>query len=222
MQRPQYENQGQVQQYNRPAYNNNNGYNMNRPVDIPQQGYNQAPANYYQQPQSYPMGNPMYNAPNGYPPMMDGYRGGRGRGWYYPNSGRGGYNNMRGGFRGGRGGFPVRRKKPFVGGTLETQREWERQTACCFYRQGNCKFGDACRFLHEDGEGHPCQFGDKCRVHGTAKSDEDEKPAAAVEPKKEEVAETKVAEAKAEKMEAKAEKTEAKAPAPAKAEEKKE
>lgn len=207
MQRPQYDNQGPAQQYNRPAYNNG-GYNMNRPAeDMQQQGYNQPPANYYQQPQGYPMGNPMYNAPQAYPPMMPGYRGGRGRGWYYPNGGRGGgfNNNMRGGFRGGRGGYPIRRRKPFVGGTLETQREYERETACCFYRQGNCKFGDACRFLHEDGEGHPCQFGEKCRVHGTEKPAE-EQEAAAPEASKEEKAE----EAKPE------------AAAPAKAEEKKE
>ncbi|KPA74013.1 putative mitochondrial zinc finger protein family member, putative (ZC3H34) [Leptomonas pyrrhocoris] len=210
MQRPQYETQGPTQQYNRPAYNNG-GYNMNRLVDdAQQQGYNQPPANYYQQPQGYPMGNPMYNAPQGYPPMMPGYRGGRGRGWYYPNGGRGGFSNMRGGFRGGRGGYPIRRKKPFVGGTLETQREWEQQTACCFYLQGNCKFGDACRFLHEDGEGHPCQFGDKCRVHGTAKAAEGEQPAADSEAKKD----AKVVAEKAEKTEKEA--------APAKEEEKKE
>ncbi|KPI90360.1 hypothetical protein ABL78_0587 [Leptomonas seymouri] len=211
MQRPQYESQGPAQHYNRPAYNNG-GYNMNRPVgDMQQQGYNHPPAHYYQPPQGYPMGNPMYNAPQGYPPMMPGYRGGRGRGWYYPNGGRGGYSNMRGGFRGGRGGYPIKRKKPFVGGTLETQREWERQTACCFYRQGSCKFGDACRFLHEDGEGHPCQFGDKCRVHGTAKAADDEQPAASDEVKKDE----KVAEKE------KAENADA-AATPADAEEKKE
>lgn len=189
MQRPQYDAQGPVSQYNRPPYNNG-GYGMGRPMDaMQQQGYNQPPMNYYQQPQGYPMGNPMYNMPQGYPPAMQGYRGGRGRGgWYYPNGSRGGYGPMRGGFRGGRGGFPVRRKKPFVGGSLETQREFEHQTACCFHLQGSCKFGEGCRFLHDDVEGRPCQFGDKCRVHGTAKESEAAAPAKEAAAKKDDKA----------------------------------
>ncbi|AYU81186.1 hypothetical protein LdCL_310005700 [Leishmania donovani] len=187
MQRPHYDAQGQVPQYSRASYNDG-GYNMSRHMDgIPPQAYNQPPVNYYQPPQVYPMGNPMYNVPQGYPPAMPGYRGGRGRGgWYYPSAGSGGYNNMRGGFRGGRGGLPLRRKKPFVGGTLETQREWERQTACCFNLQGSCKFGDGCRFLHDDVKGRACQFGAKCRVHGTAKDAEAEAPAKEDAPKKNE------------------------------------
>ncbi|CAD2214062.1 hypothetical protein AGDE_14281 [Angomonas deanei] len=95
----------------------------------------------------------------------------RGRGVGYPSN-RGGFSRGTG-FRGrGRGGF-VKRKKPFVGGSLETQREWERQTACCFFQQGNCKFGDNCRFLHEEiQEGvRPCQFGDTCRVHGSQREE---------------------------------------------------
>ncbi|KAG5471237.1 hypothetical protein LSCM1_01310 [Leishmania martiniquensis] len=189
MQRPHYDATGPVPQYTRPPYNDG-GYNMSRPMDgIPQHGYNQPPVNYYHQPQGYPMGNPMYNVPQGYPPVMPGYRSGRGRsGWYYPSAGRGGYNSMRGGFRGGRGGFPVRRKKPFVGGTLESQREWERQTACCFNLQGSCKFGDGCRFLHNNVEGRACQFGAKCRVHGTAKDAVAEAPAKDDAPKKDEKA----------------------------------
>ncbi|KAG5497483.1 hypothetical protein JKF63_03746 [Porcisia hertigi] len=175
MQRPHYDARGHGPQYDRAAYNDG-GYNMSQPMNgMPQQGYSQSPVNYYQHPQGYPMGNPMYNVMQGYPPAMPGYRGGRGRGdWYYPSAGRGGYNNMRGGFRGGRGSFPMRRKKPFVGGTLETQREWERQTACCFNLQGSCKFGDGCRFLHEEVEGRACQFGDRCRVHGTGENAKDE------------------------------------------------
>ncbi|GET90996.1 hypothetical protein, conserved [Leishmania tarentolae] len=198
MQRPQYDAQGQVPQYNSASYNDG-GYSMSRPMDgIPPHAYNQPPVTYYQPPQVYPMGNPMYNVPQGYPPAMPGYRGGRGRGgWYYPNVGSGGYNNMRGGLRGGRGGFPLRRKKPFVGGTLETQREWERQTACCFHLQGSCKFGDGCRFLHEDVEGRACQFGTKCRVHASTKGAEAETPATESAPKKDE----KVAETTAEKTE---------------------
>ncbi|KEG14161.1 hypothetical protein DQ04_00591020 [Trypanosoma grayi] len=89
------------------------------------------------------------------------YTGGRGGGGY----GRGAYNVGMGGDR-GRGGFGLRarRKKPFVGGSLETQRQWERQTICCFFLQGNCKFADACRFLHEDDGKRPCQYGAQCRV----------------------------------------------------------
>ncbi|KAG5471882.1 hypothetical protein CUR178_02546 [Leishmania enriettii] len=211
MQRPLYDAQGQVPQYTRPPYNDG-GYNMSRPMDgIPQHGYNQPQVNYYQQPQSYPMGNPMYNVPQGYPPMMPGYRSGRGRGgWYYPSAARGFYSNMRGGFRGGRGGFPVRRKKPFVGGTLETQREWERQTACCFNLQGSCKFGDGCRFLHHNVEGRACQFGVKCRVHGTAKEAASEAPGKERTLKDEKAGEEKPQKAPEQKPEKAEEKTPAK------------
>ncbi|EAN94387.1 hypothetical protein TcYC6_0117190 [Trypanosoma cruzi] len=89
------------------------------------------------------------------------YAGGRGGGGY----GRGAYTMAMGGDY-GRGAFGVRshRKKPFVGGSLETQREWERQTVCCFFLQGNCKFVGSCRFLHEDDSKRPCQFGAQCRV----------------------------------------------------------
>ncbi|AIO00600.1 hypothetical protein LPMP_310080 [Leishmania panamensis] len=213
MQRTHYDAQGPMPQYNRPSYNDT-GYNMSRPMDgMPHQGYNHPPVNYYPPPQGYPMGNPMYNVPQGYPPAMPGYRGGRDRGyWYYPSAGRGGYNNMRGGFRGGRGGFPLRRKKPFVGGTLETQREWERQTACCFNLQGSCKFGDGCRFLHTAVEGRPCQFGVKCRVHGTAKDAEVEAPAKEEPPKDEKAAEAKPEKAEESTAAKKSEKPAEKAP----------
>jgi hypothetical protein len=79
---------------------------------------------------------------------------------------------MAGGFaaygRGGAGfGMRARRKKPFVGGTLETQRQWEQQTVCCFFLQGQCRFADVCRFLHENDPTKGCQFGSACRVgHG--------------------------------------------------------
>lgn len=106
-------------------------------------------------------------------------RGGAGRGAAYPQGtpgyGRGGYGQQYaqmpmafpgGGF--GRGGMMFgmrpRRKKPFVGGSLETQRQWEQQTLCCFFVQGLCKFGEGCRFSHTDDGQRPCQFGSQCRV----------------------------------------------------------
>mmetsp|Transcript_55759 Transcript_55759/g.64028 ORF Transcript_55759/g.64028 Transcript_55759/m.64028 type:complete len:189 (-) Transcript_55759:275-841(-) len=108
---------------------------------------------------------------------------GRGRGAGFgqgPYGGRGGY--MMGGAPGpygagfqnfgGRGGamfgMRPRRKKPFVGGSLETQRQWEQQTLCCFFAQGLCKFGESCRFSHSDDGTRACQFGPQCRVgHGS-------------------------------------------------------
>nr|CCC94276.1 conserved hypothetical protein [Trypanosoma congolense IL3000] len=88
-----------------------------------------------------------------------------GRGGGAVGYGRGAYFTGSVGDR-GRGCFGIRarRKKPFVGGSLETQRQWERQTVCCFFLQKNCKFVDACRFLHEDDGIKPCQFGAQCRV----------------------------------------------------------
>lgn len=114
-------------------------------------------------------------------------RGGRGRGAGFPQGGyggRGGYPPMGGaggypptgmGFHGGFGGrggamfgMRPRRKKPFVGGSLETQRQWEQQTLCCFFAQGLCKFGEVCRFSHSDDGSRACQFGSQCRVgHGS-------------------------------------------------------
>jgi hypothetical protein len=89
--------------------------------------------------------------------------------------GYGGYNRMGGGGGGGGGGMMMgggfrggmhapRRRKQFVGGTLESQREWEQQNLCCFHLQGQCKFGDRCRYSHNDDGTKGCQFGLSCRV----------------------------------------------------------
>jgi len=102
-----------------------------------------------------------------------GFNGGGGRGAY---GGAGGYQGGgssfngyggRGGIAGGAFGQRGRRKKPFVGGTLETQRVWEQSTLCCFFLQNNCRFSEGCRFSHEDDGIRGCQFGSACRVgHG--------------------------------------------------------
>ena len=102
--------------------------------------------------------------------------GGFGRGGGGPMFGGGGYGGFGGagaggfgGFAGYRGGFrggmhAPRRRKQFVGGTLESQREWEQQNLCCFFLEGACKFGDRCRYSHEDDGTKGCQFGLSCRV----------------------------------------------------------
>lgn len=184
----------QAPQYNRQHYDSG-AYHMNQNAAPPHmnQYYNPpTQQNYYDYSQQYqPMGAPPHHTPQGYasaPQQM--YRGAaRGRGGNFAMGesrgyrGRGAY---RGAFRGARGrGQPfMRHRRQFVGGSLETQREWEGKTACCFFRDGNCMFGATCRFLHEDGEGRPCQFGVKCRKHGEenaklepeTKSDHDAKP----------------------------------------------
>lgn len=126
----------------------------------------------FQQPMPIQQGYPGY-AGAGVPPqayqgqMMWGaanYQPG-GRGVYGDRGGRG--MGMGGGFgRGFPGGFPgrARGKKVWHGGTLETQKAWERQTLCCFYLQGLCKFNELCRFRHEDDQKRECQFGPNCRV----------------------------------------------------------
>ena len=82
-----------------------------------------------------------------------------------------------GGFRGGL--YP-RRRKPFIGGSLESQREWERDNLCCFHIQGSCKFGDRCRYSHDDDGTKRCQFGLSCRVgHQTREGEEGEEGGAA-------------------------------------------
>ncbi len=129
-------------------------------------------------PAAFPGAYPSYQQARGGRGMMMG--GGRGFG----NPFRGGYQGQQqgyapqgavayGGGYGGRGAGPgafgmrARRKKPFVGGSLETQRLWEQQTVCCFFLQGQCRFSDGCRFLHESDATRGCQFGTQCRVgHG--------------------------------------------------------
>lgn len=173
MQQQQY-SQGQ---YNRHGYNV--GYNMphNGAIYPPQQGpthYGQGypSPNYSPQAYHYPQypADPSGMMYNGVPQGFVGspYQQGRARGYFYPPpGGRGGFNaGFRVGFRGGRGSFRGRKKKPFVGGSLETQRAWERETLCCFFMQDSCKFGDVCRFVHEVSNDRQCQFGEKCRVHG--------------------------------------------------------
>ena len=85
-----------------------------------------------------------------------GFGGGFGAGAY------GNYGGYRGGFRGGM--HAPKRRKQFVGGTLETQREWEQQNLCCFHLQGQCKFAERCRYSHDDDGTKGCQFGLSCRV----------------------------------------------------------
>lgn len=142
----------------RPAYSDAAMYGQQRPMG----GYVQPM--YAAQPQyAYPQ--QQYGQYGQAGDLMQGGQYQGGRGLYGNGGGRGMMYGGRGGYRGGRGGFRGRKKRPFVGGSLETQKEFERRTACCFFLQGNCKFGDDCRFLHEGASGKPCQFGDKCRVH---------------------------------------------------------
>lgn len=93
-----------------------------------------------------------------------GYNQGYGRGGSY-HSPRGGYSR---GISLANRGRLIRKKKPFVGGSLESQREWESQTACCFFLQGQCRFGERCRFVHDMNRTDlQCQFGEKCQKgHG--------------------------------------------------------
>jgi hypothetical protein len=58
-----------------------------------------------------------------------------------------------------------------VGGTLESQREWEQQNLCCFFLEGACKFGDRCRYSHDDDGNKGCQFGLSCRVGHASRPD---------------------------------------------------
>lgn len=109
-----------------------------------------------------------------------GAPGGFGRGGYGGGYQQGMGMNMymqQGYGRGGAAfGMRARRKKPFVGGSLETQREWERSTLCCFNLQGHCKFQEGCRFSHEDDGSRKCQFGDQCRVGHNARGTSAEQP----------------------------------------------
>lgn len=119
-----------------------------------------------------------------------GFGRGRGRGGFPGNGyGRGGYPGqgyppmgMQYPGYSGRGGMMfamrARRKKPFVGGSLETQRQWEQQTLCCFHLQGNCKFSEGCRFSHDDDGVRPCQFGAQCRVGHSSRVEGSTQPAA--------------------------------------------
>lgn len=150
------------------GYRGYGGYDATRSGYPPQNsmGYGPYPGPAYPQGYDYPQHpSPMYGGgPQSYPNSRV-YPFPQGRGVdFYPRGGRGGGFRGDQGFRGGRGG--PRKKKSFVGGSLATQKEWEQQTACCFFLQGKCKFGENCRFLHEDSGERPCQFGDRCRVHG--------------------------------------------------------
>jgi len=117
--------------------------------------------------------NNMYGAgPRGFPGYGAPMNYGRGMG------AMGGMGMMgMGGFRGGM--HPPRRRKQFVGGTLESQREWEQQNLCCFFLQGQCKFGERCRYSHDDDGVKGCQFGLSCRVGHASRGHKDGVPAAA-------------------------------------------
>ena len=105
-------------------------------------------------------GGPGQMAPAGYGAGYGSGFGGAGAGGF-GGAAYGGY-GYRGGFRGGM--HAPRRRKQFVGGSLESQREWEQQNLCCFYLQGLCKFADRCRYSHDDDGTKGCQFGLSCRV----------------------------------------------------------
>ncbi len=166
---------------------------MTQMVDVQNRGY--ATYGAYQQPAAYPTtfapqqqfyANAYGAAPaafqGAYPSAFQQPRGrgmmmGGGRGYGNPFRGgfqqQGGYAPQAMGAFGGYGrggaafGMRARRKKPFVGGSLETQRQWEQQTVCCFFLQGQCRFSDGCRFVHENDASRGCQFGAQCRVgHG--------------------------------------------------------
>ncbi|RNF22218.1 uncharacterized protein Tco025E_03150 [Trypanosoma conorhini] len=148
------------------------GYNAYSHPGYPSQQF-PAPAPYQAQGGGY---YPQYSQGTYNPTLFQGFQGNfsgqvnRGRPIYTGGRGAGGYGrgdySMGMAVDRGRGAYGIRprQKKPFVGGSLETQREWERQTLCCFFLQGNCKFADTCRFLHEDDSKRPCQFGAQCRV----------------------------------------------------------
>lgn len=171
MQPHQYGNQPYIQ--NRGGYGGGNyqqgGYPPQQQQYAPM--YNGG-GGYYQPYNNAPFVQPAYTGYNGQAPQQIPSYGRGGRGMPYsrvmPFAGAMG--------RGGRGAFGMRarRKKPFVGGSLETQRQWERQTVCCFFLQGDCKFSEGCRFLHESSETRPCQFGVLCRVgHADRVQEED-------------------------------------------------
>ena len=136
----------------------------------PQQGHFQNPAVYPPQPQ-YSNHPAAYGGAAQYPIRGAVPLQARGRGGFMPAPSRGGYPAFQGTYGGnpygsyaGAMGFRGRRKKPFVGGSLETQRQWEQANLCCFFLQGQCKFGAKCRFSHDDDGVRPCQFGSQCRV----------------------------------------------------------
>ena len=60
--------------------------------------------------------------------------------------------------------MPFKPRRPFVGGSLDSQKQWERANLCCFHLAGQCKFTDRCRFSHDDDGVRPCQFGQGCRM----------------------------------------------------------
>ncbi|ORC92768.1 uncharacterized protein TM35_000035210 [Trypanosoma theileri] len=163
-----------MQPFGQPQIVQNRGYGGYNAYSHPGYAAQQYPA-----PAQYSQGGyyPQYSQGTYNPALFQGFQGpvpgqvNRGRALYSGGRGvaacygRGAYNTGAAGDRGRGGfGFRARRKKPFVGGSLETQRQWERQTICCFYLQGSCKFVDACRFLHEDDGKRPCQYGAQCRV----------------------------------------------------------
>lgn len=128
-----------------------------RPVQGQRQFYQPTPNGYNQFSQGFPQPNQAF--PNRRGGM--GWQGGAPAGAMY-GRGVGGGGQMRGAFR------PRGRKRPFVGGSLESQRQWEQTTLCCFYLQNQCKFAEGCRFLHQDDPTKPCQFGVGCRAgHGS-------------------------------------------------------
>eukprot|EP00760_Papus_ankaliazontas_P012838 PhM_4_TR15584/c0_g1_i1/m.64447 len=164
-QHPQYSPNPQQQQ-GAPAYNYRGGYQQGGPQAYrgPQPGG--YPAG---QPMGYGygsmgmgmgMGGPGMGMGGMYPQQGTPYGGGSGYGAPYM---RGGGPGMRGGFRGGRAGGGA-------GGVVSNgnrenynrERQWQAQVLCCYHVQGSCRYGDKCRYSHDD-NGQECHFGLSCR-----------------------------------------------------------
>eukprot|EP00759_Apiculatamorpha_spiralis_P023951 PhF_6_TR27495/c1_g1_i1/m.40382 len=114
-------------------------------VQHPQGGAPQG-AYAYQPPQQGPQG-------GAYPGAYGGYPGG----YFVPSAQM--YGVPYGGVGAG-GPMQGRTQRP---GRPRPSREVQAKTLCCFFVQGQCRFGEKCRYLHND-QGQECQFGKSCRI----------------------------------------------------------
>eukprot|EP00759_Apiculatamorpha_spiralis_P018008 PhF_6_TR24183/c0_g1_i1/m.33690 len=124
------------------------------------------------------MGQPQYGAPN-QPPQQ------------YGGGGRGGYGGPRGAGQGGwrgQGGPNQQYRQPRPALTeaerenIARERQWQKQNLCCYFVQGQCRYGDNCRFAHED-KGQQCNFGLSCKHKHYARTPQvTEAPAAPANP----------------------------------------